>query len=316
MADLTLLWSGLLDPFEQVRIPLESWVSNGVQWLVAHFRPVFQTLRLPINGLLRSLQHLLLGTPPTVVLATLTAVAWQLAGRQVGIYAFWALSFIGCVGAWQPAMVSLSLVLTAVTICLLLGIPLGVLCARSDPFERLLRPLLDAMQTLPVFVYLVPVVMLFGIGEAPGVIATVIYALPPLVRLTNLGIRQVPEEVVEAALAFGATPQQILWETQIPLAMATILAGVNQTVLFALGMSVVTSMIAVPGLGLVVLRGLNGLNVGTAATGGLGILLLAILLDRVTQRVGQADFRRSWYRRGPIGWAWRQWQMRRQPELG
>jgi ABC-type proline/glycine betaine transport system permease subunit len=317
MTDLTLLWSGLLDPFEQVRIPLESWVSSGVQWLVTHFRPVFQSVRLPINSLLRSLQHLLLNTPPTVVLAVLTALAWQLAGRQVGFFAFLALSLIGFVGAWQPAMVSLSLVLTAVGVCLFLGIPLGVLCARSDPFERLLRPLLDAMQTLPVFVYLVPVVMLFGIGEAPGVIATVIYALPPLIRLTNLGIRQVPEEVVEAALAFGATPNQILWETQIPLAIPTILAGVNQTVLFALGMSVVTSMIAVPGLGLVVLRGLNGLNVGMAATGGLGILLLAIVLDRVTQRVGQADFQRSWYRRGPIGWGWqrwRQWQMQRRPE--
>ncbi|MEN9222872.1 MAG: ABC transporter permease subunit, partial [Thermostichus sp. BF3_bins_97] len=160
---------------------------------------------------------------------------------------------------------------------------------------------------------------LFGIGEAPGVIATVIYALPPLIRLTNLGIRQVPAEVIEAAHAFGATPNQILWETQIPLAMPTILAGVNQTVLFALGMSVVTSMIAVPGLGLVVLRGLNGLNVGMAATGGLGILLLAIALDRVTQQVGQIDFQRSWYRRGLIGWGWkrwRQWRMLREIESG
>lgn len=308
MADPILFWSILLDPFDQVRIPFADWVSSGIQWLVTHFRPLFQSVRIPINSLLQGFQQLLVTSPPTLVLGSLTALAWQLAGRQVGFLSFLALSLIGWVGAWEEAMVSLSLVLTAVVVCVLLGIPLGVLCARSDPFERLLRPLLDAMQTLPVFVYLVPVVMLFGIGEAPGVIATIIYALPPLIRLTNLGIRQVPAEVVEAAHAFGATPNQILWETQIPLAMPTILAGVNQTVLFALGMSVVTSMIAVPGLGLVVLRGLNGLNVGMAATGGLGILLLAIALDRVTQQVGHIDFQRSWYRRGLIGWGWKRWR--------
>ena len=142
------------------------------------------------------------------------------------------------------------------------------------------------MQTLPVFVYLVPVVMLFGLGEVPGVIATVIYALPPLIRLTNLGIRQVPEDVVEASLAFGASPHQLLFGVQLPLAMPLILAGVNQTVLFALGMSVVTSMIAVPGLGLKVLRGLGTLDVGTATVGGVSILGMAILLDRITQAVG------------------------------
>jgi ABC-type proline/glycine betaine transport system permease subunit len=145
------------------------------------------------------------------------------------------------------------------------------------------------MQTLPTFVYLVPVVMLFGIGEVPGVIATIIYALPPLIRFTNLGIRQVSADVVEAAYAFGSTPGQILWEVQIPLAIPTILAGVNQTVLFALGMSVIASMIAVPGLGLTVLQGMGRLDVGMAAVGGLGIVLLAILLDRITQAMGKSN---------------------------
>ncbi|NQZ62813.1 ABC transporter permease subunit, partial [Crocosphaera sp.] len=153
--------------------------------------------------------------------------------------------------------------------------------------ERVIRPLLDVMQTLPSFVYLVPVVMLFGIGEVPGVIATIIFAIPPLIRLTNLGIRQVSPEVTEAAIAFGSTPWQVLWEAQIPLAMPTILAGVNQAILMALSMSVVTSMIAVPGLGQMVLQGVGRLDVGLAAVGGLGIVLLAIMLDRMTQAISQ-----------------------------
>ncbi len=291
----------LLDPFQLVQIPFDDWVTSGIRYLVDHFRPLFQSVRLPINTLLRTFQNALVSTPPSVTLAVLVAVAWQLAGKRIGILSLVALSLIGFVGEWRQAMVSMSLVLTAVVVCVVVGIPLGVLSARSDRVEGVMRPFLDAMQTLPVFVYLVPVVMLFGIGEAPGVIATVIYALPPLIRLTNLGIRQVSEEVVEASLAFGSTDYQVLWETQIPLAMPTILAGVNQTVLFALGMSVVTSMIAVPGLGLVVLRGLNSLDVGMAATGGLGILLLAIILDRVTQTIGRIDFQRAWYRRGLVG---------------
>jgi ABC-type proline/glycine betaine transport system permease subunit len=200
-----------------------------------------------------------------------------------------ALTLIGFVGQWEAAMVTLALVVTAVIFCIIVGIPLGVACARSDRFEQAFLPLLDTMQTLPTFVYLVPVIMLFGIGEVPGVIATIIYALPPLIRFTNLGIRQVPTEIVEVAGAFGSTPRQILWEVQIPLAIPTILAGVNQTVLFALGMSVIASMIAVPGLGLTVLQGMGRLDVGMAAVGGLGIVLLAILLDRITQAIGKAN---------------------------
>ena len=186
-------------------------------------------------------------------------------------------------------MISLSLVVTAVVFCLAVGIPVGIVCAKSDRAERAIRPLLDVMQTLPSFVYLVPVVMLFGIGEVPGVIATIIFAIPPLIRLTNLGIRQVSTEVIEAGIAFGSTPWQLLWEAQIPLAMPTILAGVNQAILMALSMSVVTSMIAVPGLGKMVLQGVGRLDVGLAAVGGLGIVLLAIMLDRLTQALAKPN---------------------------
>merc|ERR1712117_878122 len=187
---------------------------------------------------------------------------------------------------------------TAVVFCMLIGIPLGVACAVSDRFNGVLRPLLDGMQTLPTFVYLVPVVMLFGIGEVSGIIATFIFAVPPLIRLTNLGIRQVSPEAVEAALALGSTRQQVLLEVQIPLALPTILAGTNQAILLALSMSVVTSMIGVEGLGQMVLQGLGRLNVGLAATGGLGIVLIAIMLDRITQGVSQGNIQ-SWQDRGP-----------------
>jgi ABC-type proline/glycine betaine transport system permease subunit len=306
IASLPSFWDWVRDPFQLFTLPLDDWITGFIEFLVTHFRPLFQFIRLPIQWLLRGFQEALLATPPSVAWVGLSLVAWQLAGKKVGGYCFLALSVIGFVGFWRQAMISLSVVLTAVAVCILLGIPIGVVSARHDRFEQILRPMLDAMQTLPVFVYLVPVVMLFGIGEVPGVIATVIYAIPPLIRLTNLGIRQVPEEMIEASRSFGATPTQLLWDVQFPLALPTILAGVNQTVLFALGMSVVTSMIAVPGLGLVVLKGLGNLDVGMAGIGGLGILLLAILLDRVTQAVGNTHFASCWYLQGPLGWLIRQ----------
>lgn len=279
----------LLNPFGLYTIPLDKWITGAINFLVDNFRPLFQTIRIPISWVLKEIRSLLLAIPPLISLLLVSLMTWQVAGKGVGIYSLLALTLIGFVGLWEATMISLALVVTSVIFCIIVGIPLGVACAQSNRFERGLRPLLDAMQTLPTFVYLVPVVMLFGIGEVPGVIATTIYALPPLIRLTNLGIRQVPPEVVEAACAFGSTPIQILWDVQIPLALPTILAGVNQTVLFALGMSVIASMIAVPGLGLTVLQGLGRLDVGMASVGGLGIVLLAILLDRITQAIGKAN---------------------------
>ncbi len=289
-----------LDPFQLFTIPLDDWVTTAIDFLVDNFRPVFQSIQVPVRWLLDLFQEILTSAPPSVVLIVLSLITWQVAGGKMGIYCLLTLLFIGFLDSWEEAMVSLSLVLTALLVCVLFGIPLGVFSARSDRFDNVLKPVLDAMQTLPVFVYLVPVVMLFGIGEVPGIIATVIYALPPLIRLTNLGIRQVPEDVVEASIAFGATPNQLLLGVQLPLAMPMILAGVNQTVLFALGMSVVTSMIAVPGLGLMVLRGLGNLDVGLAAVGGVGILGMAILLDRITQAAGKVK-KKSGTPKGPIG---------------
>ncbi|KOR38161.1 MULTISPECIES: ABC transporter permease [Planktothricoides] len=292
--------NSLLNPFESYTIPLDDWITALINFIVQQFRPVFQAIALPIKVILESIASIFVATPPLIFLVILGAIAWQIAGRKMAIYSLIGLTLIGLLGIWEEAMVSLSLVITAVIFCLVIGIPLGIACARSDRLEKIIQPLLDVMQTLPTFVYLVPVVMLFGIGEVPGVIATIIFALPPLIRLTNLGIRQVPAEVVEAAIAFGSTPNQVLWEAQIPLAMPTILAGVNQAILMALSMSVVTSMIAVPGLGLMVLQGVGRLDIGLAAVGGLGIVLLAIILDRITQTVGKNNLL-SWKQRGIIG---------------
>lgn len=280
---------GILNPFKFYTIPLDDWITNIINFIVDNFRPFFQTIRIPINWTLKNIQWILTSIPPLIFIIIIALIAWQLAGKKIAIYSIIALTLIGFVGAWEQAMVSLSLVLTAIVFCLVGGIPVGIICARSNKIERFIRPFLDIMQTLPSFVYLVPVVMLFGIGEVPGVIATIIFAIPPLIRLTNLGIRQVSVEVVEAAIAFGSTPLQLLWEVQLPLAMSTILAGVNQSILMALSMSVITSMIAVEGLGQMVLQGVGRLDVGLAAVGGLGIVLLAIMLDRFTQAIANPE---------------------------
>ena len=284
----------ILNPFQLYTIPLDQWITQFINFIVDNFRPFFQAIGLPISWTLKGIEWIFISIPPLVVIIIIAFIAWKSAGRKITIYSIISLTLIGFVDVWEEAMVSLALVITAVVFCLVVGIPIGIISAKNDRVERLIRPLLDVMQTLPSFVYLVPVVMLFGIGEVPGVIATIIFAIPPLIRLTNLGIRQVSPEVIEAAIAFGSTPWQVLWEAQIPLGMPTILAGVNQAILMALSMSVVTSMIAVPGLGQMVLQGVGRLDVGLAAVGGLGIVLLAIMLDRVTQALANPNLQASW----------------------
>ncbi|MEL6787704.1 MAG: proline/glycine betaine ABC transporter permease [Cyanobacteria bacterium J06607_15] len=279
------LIDNVLNPFQLYTVPLDDWINELINFIVDRFRPFFQTVSLPIRWVLQNIEGSLTAVPPLVFIIIIALLAWKLTGKKIAIYSIICLTLIGFVGVWEQAIVSFSLVITAVGFCLVLGIPVGIICARSDRTERTIRPLLDIMQTLPSFVYLVPVVMLFGIGEVPGTIATIIFAIPPLIRLTNLGIRQVSRETIEAAIAFGSTPWQLLWEVQIPLAMPSILAGVNQAILMALSMSVITSMIAVPGLGQMVLQGVGRLDVGLAAVGGLGIVLLAIMLDRLTQGI-------------------------------
>ena len=283
-------------------IPLGDWISSWVGWVVTNFRWVFQLIRVPISQVLNGIEAFLIWLPPIVFLIVLGLFAWQFAGRGIAILSLMAMIAVGLIGAWSETMITLSLVMTAVVLCLLVGLPLGIASARSNRVESIIRPILDAMQTLPAFVYLVPVVMLFGTGKVPGVIVTFIFAVPPLIRLTNIGIRQVSSETIEASLSFGSTPRQMLWEVQIPLAMPTILAGVNQAIMLALSMVVIASLIAVEGLGQMVNRGIGRLDVGLAAVGGIGIVLMAIVLDRITQAVGKPPKDgHSWHDRGLIG---------------
>ncbi|QGU86569.1 glycine betaine/L-proline ABC transporter permease ProW [Erwinia sorbitola] len=294
----------ILDPFHKTLIPLDSWVTTAIDWIVTHFRPLFQGIRLPVDYILSAFQNLLLGMPAPVAIIVFALIAWQLSSFSMGVATLVSLVAIGAIGAWSQAMVTLALVLTALLFCIIIGLPLGIWLARNERAGKIIRPLLDAMQTTPAFVYLVPIVMLFGIGNVPGVVVTIIFALPPIVRLTILGIKQVPADLIEAAESFGASPRQMLFKVQLPLAMPTIMAGVNQTLMLALSMVVIASMIAVGGLGQMVLRGIGRLDMGLATVGGVGIVILAIILDRLTQSLGR-DSRsrgnRRWYTTGPVG---------------
>ncbi|MFC5385858.1 ABC transporter permease [Aquamicrobium segne] len=277
----------LARPSHYGALPLDSWIQDFVKgWLVPVLRPVFRVMQMPIQMLLDNLQGMLLAIPFAVILVLVVLGAWRAAGRGVAIFALVSLLLLDWIGIWRETMITLAMIITAVVFCIIVGIPAGILAARSDRAAAIIRPILDVMQTIPSFVYLVPIVMLFGVGMVPAVIATIIFALPPLVRLTNLGIRQVQGELVEAGRAFGSTSRQILWEIQLPLALRTIMTGVNQTLMLALSMAVIGALIGAGGLGLIVNTGLGRLDVGYASVGGLGIVLMAIILDRVTQALG------------------------------
>lgn len=289
-------------PFATPWIPVENGVEQFIDWFVPLFRPFFSAIKLPVDSTLTAIEASLSAIHPFIIIILFGLLAWQLAGARLGIAAAISMLAIGTMGIWQEAMVTLSLVITSVVFCIIIGIPSGIWMARSDTANRIIRPILDAMQTTPAFVYLVPIVMLFGIGNVPGVVVTIIFAVPPVIRLTNLGIRQVPENLIEAAHSFGANRSQLLYKVQLPLAMPTIMAGVNQTLMLALSMVVIASMIAVGGLGLMVMRGIGRLDIGLATLGGIGIVILAIVLDRMTQSLGR-DARtrgtRNWYDSGP-----------------
>ncbi|SLN25958.1 ABC transporter permease [Oceanibacterium hippocampi] len=269
-------------------LPVDDWIESFVKdWLVPNFRPAFQAIQWPIDQVLTGLDAFLLTIPPFLFMAVAVLLAWRIGGRGISLFTLAALVLLDLMGIWDDSMTTLAMVLTSVVFCAVVGVPLGILAARSDRFQTGLRPVLDIMQTIPAFVYLVPIVMLFGVGMVPGIIATIIFAMPPLIRLTNLGIRQVPEEMVEAGYAFGATRRQVLFEVQVPIAMKTIMAGLNQTLMLSLSMVVIAALIGAEGLGLLVFTGIGRLDVGAAALGGIGIVLIAIVLDRLTQALGE-----------------------------
>ncbi len=271
------------------RVPIDDWLQFGVEWTALHLRPIFLAIKWPVEAVLRTIEGTLQAIPFPIFVVLFALLAWRLATRGIAAFSAFALIAIAFMGLWKPAITTISLITTAIGFCVLIGIPLGILCARSNTMWRIVRPVLDIMQTTPSFVYLVPVVMFFGVGTVPGEIAVVTAASPALIRFTNLGIRMVDKETIEAGLAFGATERQLLWEIQIPLAMPTILGGLNQTVLTAMVMSVIIAMIGAEGLGLVVLQGIGRLDVGRAAIGGIAIVLLAMTLDRITQALANPE---------------------------
>ena len=298
-------WVTLLDPFVMVSIPLADWANDGMRWLTSNYRGVFQAIKVPVKLTLDLVEDGLRDTPQTLLLIFFTLFAWQIVNRATAILTFCAMAAIGIIGAWDAAMTSLAVLMTAVSISALVGLPLGILCSRVNWIWAIVRPVLDFMQTIPSFTYLVPVILLFGIGNVPGVIVTAFFATPPLVRLTNLGLREVRADLVEAADAFGVSPMRRLWSIELPLARPTIMAGINQTVMLSLAMSVIASMISVAGLGRLVLVGISQLDLARASVGGLGIVLLAVVFDRVTQGFGFTRRDRGNYglwEQGPVGW--------------
>ncbi len=297
--------ASLLDPFTTISLPLAEWANDGMRWLTSNYRPVFKAIKEPVKWALDLVEDGLRDTPQTLLLTFFTLFAWQIVNRATAILTFCAFVAIGIIGAWDAAMTSLAVLITAVSISILFGLPLGILCSRMDWLWAIVRPVLDFMQTIPSFTYLVPVILLFGIGNVPGVIVTAFFATPPLVRLTNLGLREVREDLIEAADAFGVSPLKRLWSIDLPLARPTIMVGINQTVMLSLAMSVIASMISVAGLGRLVLVGISQLDLARASVGGLGIVLLAVVFDRVTQGFGftrRERGNRGLWEQGPVGW--------------
>ena len=266
---------------------ISRWIDVAVDWVVVNWDPVFDAINTGVLAVLVPMEDFLLLLPWWVVVLITGLAAWRMVGSRTVAMAVISLVAVSFLGLMDMAMQTLALVITATLICVGFGLPLGILGARSDRFDGAIRPVLDAMQTMPSFVYLLPAVMLFGLGKMPAVMATVIYAIPPMIRLTNLGIRQVDPDVVEAAHAFGSTPGQILAKVQIPMALPTIMAGVNQCIMMALAMVIIASYIGAKGLGVEVLNGIARLEVGRGLLGGLGIVAMAIIIDRITQGVAK-----------------------------
>lgn len=273
------------------QIPLAEWIDEIVESLVTTFDIVFDGITVGLDGFVTALVSLFTMVPSVLFALLFGLFAWWIANKNIALFSFIGLLFIDYLGYWEPMLQMLALVLTSVIISVLIGIPIGIWASQSDTIRKVITPLLDFMQTMPAFVYLLPAIFFFNIGVVPGVIASVIFSTPPAIRLTTLGIRQVPADLIEATEAFGSTTMQKLLKVQIPLAMPTIMAGINQSIMLALSMVVIASMVGAPGLGEDVYRAVTQLKVGIGFEAGLAIVVIAIILDRVTQQAGKGKER-------------------------
>jgi len=277
-----------------LHFPLGEWVDQAMTWILHNWAAFFDAVSDGILYVLLHIERFLLWVPWFVIVLIAALLGWWAMRRWwAGLAIAASLIIIGTLGHWNLAMMTMAIIIASVLLSLIIGIPLGILSARSNFVESIIKPVLDAMQTMPSFVYLIPAMMLFGLGKVPAVIATIIYAVPPVIRLTNVGIRQVSPRVVEAAKAFGANTRQILFDVQLPLAVPSILVGINQTTMMALAMVVIASMIGARGLGLEVLLAIQRIEVGRGVEAGLSIVLMAIIIDRITHAFGARHEQRS-----------------------
>ncbi|GAB6611718.1 ABC transporter permease [Bacillus cereus] len=266
------------------RIPLGEWVDSFVASLYEHFEGLFRGFSYIIGGFVDLLTNFLTIIPVILMIIILCFLIWYTTRKvSLVIFTLIGLLFILNINYWAQTMQTLSLVLTSVIISIIVGIPIGILASQNERFSKFLKPTLDFMQTMPAFVYLIPAITFFGVGVVPGIIASVIFAMPPTIRFTDLGIRQVPEDLIEAANAFGSTASQKLFKVQLPLATGTIMAGVNQSIMLSLSMVVTASLVGAPGLGVDVYRSVTQVNIGMGFEAGLAIVVIAIILDRITQ---------------------------------
>ncbi|MCG5494711.1 ABC transporter permease [Ectothiorhodospira variabilis] len=269
------------------KFPLSDYIDDGLDWLTTTFSGVTRAISTVLGNGVEGVVTALSFPPPWVVILGFAALAWYLAGRRVGIGTAAGLLFLWNLQLWQATIETFTLVLFATAVAVAIALPLGILGGLSDRFKAAVMPVLDFMQTMPAFVYLIPAIPFFGLGQVSAMFATVIFSMPPAIRLTILGIRQVPKELVEASDAFGANWRQKLFKVQMPLAVPTIMAGINQTIMLALSMVVIAAMIGAGGLGGEVWRAIQRLQPGNGFEAGIAIVILAMILDRVTQKIGQ-----------------------------
>ncbi|WP_138419777.1 ABC transporter permease [Aquibacillus sediminis] len=269
------------------KIPVAEAIENATDWITDAFSFIFQPIKDDFGDFMDWTADMLAAIPPIIVILIVIVLAFFISGKRFGlpVFSLVGLWFIYNQGLWEELMSTFALVLIASILAVIIGVPVGILMSKSKIAESIITPILDFMQTMPAFVYLIPAVAFFGIGMVPGIFASIIFAMPPTVRFTNLGIRQVSTELVEASEAFGSTGSQKLFKVELPMAKGTIMAGINQTVMLSLSMVVIASMIGSPGLGRDVLSALQRANAGTGFVAGLGIVILAIIIDRFTQNI-------------------------------
>lgn len=274
-----------MDWLTENKLPLGKWIKIFVDWILDHFAGAFDLFSDSLGGLINALTTLLLWFHPLILIALFAALAyWLHRNWKLPVLIIASLLLVINLGYWEETLQTLSLVLFSTLICLLVGVPTGIACAHRPWLYSIMRPVLDLMQTIPTFVYLIPTMIMFGLGMVPGLISTVIFALPAPIRLTYLGIAETPSSLKEAATAFGATDNQLLWKVELPYAMPTIMAGITQCIMLSLSMVVIAAMVGAPGLGIPVLRALNTVNIAKGFEAGLAIVVIAILLDRICKK--------------------------------